>query len=468
MPKIKVSLLETYFVYLGIFLYVLAFIFISLHRYWQFNAFWYDFGILDEAIWKLSRFQLPVIISLNPPIGKIIWADHFNPSSIFLAPLYWFTDKQEIVFVAQAVFVGLSSVIAYLLARQFVKNAIVRISLIVSYLGYTGLQNALYTDIHNIVYSLLPFMIAVWAVYKRKWWFYWIFFIIFLGFQENLANMGFGFGFFLILKNRKEWKIGFLTIIVSLLWAIGSTKMTPIFDPPNQYVYQPHWPASISEWFIKFSYPVIKLKTIFFTYASFGFLPLGAISILPMVLGNFSERFVLNVAGTRWDLGFHYNSVLSPIMFLGSLEMIIFLQKKKWSLKLLKIWAGLTILLVIFLHRFYLHGPLMLATHPYFYKETASTQFLNDFVDKIPKNGLIMAQNNIVAHLIHNKAFLLNEGFDLIKPDVVAIDARPGQNANNFYPLSESQVKTIIGKLTIDPSYKNISDINEQYIFVRK
>jgi hypothetical protein len=109
----------------------------------------------------------------------------------------------------------------------------------------------------------------------------------------------------------------------------------------------------------------------------------------------------------------------------------------------------------------------MLATHPYFYKETVSTQFLNDFVDKIPRNGLIMAQNNIVAHLIHNKAFLLNEGFEVIKPDVIAIDARSGQNANNFYPLSESQVKTIINKLSVDPAYKNISGIGQQYIFVR-
>lgn len=468
MPKIKIASLEPYFVYFGIFLYVLGFSLISLHRYWQFNAFWYDFGILDEAIWKLSRFQLPYVATLNPPTGKVIWGDHFNPSSIFLAPLYWITDKQEIILVAQSVYVGLSAVFAYLLTRKFIKNIFARLSLIISYLGYIGLQNAIYTDIHNIVYSLLPFMIAIWAFYNKKWSLYWLFLIIFIGFQENLTNVSFGLGLFIILSNIKNWKIGIGTILISVLWAVLTLKIViPYFNHQLAYTYEPHWPGSIKEYLFQLFNPAMKLRTILITYTSFGFLPLLSIPILPMVLGNLIERFVLNVAATRWMLGFHYNSIFSPILFLGSFDLIIRLQKHKFFNKILIGWSIVTIGIVLYFHRFYLHGPLMLATHPFFYKETQSTKFLYDFERNIPKNGLIMAQNNIASHLSHYDITLLDESFWWVKPNVIAIDYRPDQNANNFYPFTEEQVKLIIDKLVINPDYKNISKIDSQFIFVK-
>src|SRR4030042_6870023 len=97
----RLKSLELILIIVFIFLYSLAASLVSLNRYWQYNAFWYDFGIFDTTIWKLSRFQLPIILNLQPPLGKIVWADHLNPSAILLAPIYWITDKQEIIFTAQ-------------------------------------------------------------------------------------------------------------------------------------------------------------------------------------------------------------------------------------------------------------------------------------------------------------------------------------------------------------------------------
>ena len=48
-------------------LYSLAAISVSLNRYWQYDAFWYDLGIFDTTVWKWSQFQLPMIAHLAPP-----------------------------------------------------------------------------------------------------------------------------------------------------------------------------------------------------------------------------------------------------------------------------------------------------------------------------------------------------------------------------------------------------------------
>lgn len=236
-------ILEIWAVSQAISLYVLAASLVSLHRYWQHNAFWYDFGILDTTIWKLSRLQLPLIVNLNPPVGKIVWADHFNPSVMFLAPLYWVTDKQEIILIAQAVVVGLSAIVAYALALKHVKHRAVRLALIVSYLGFVGLQNALYTDIHNIVFALLSLMGVIWAILEKRWKLYWLFLLITMGFQENMAAVATMLGVFLVFRREKNITIGLWTIGAGILYALLAMKIVIPWFNGNHYAYQPAIPV---------------------------------------------------------------------------------------------------------------------------------------------------------------------------------------------------------------------------------
>src|SRR5690606_312203 len=96
--------------YFAIFFFVIFALFgslVSLHRFWQYDIYYYDFGIFDQALWKVAQFKAPIIEHLVVG-GKWIFADHFNPSLFVLSPLYWFTDRSEIMLVAQAVCVALS------------------------------------------------------------------------------------------------------------------------------------------------------------------------------------------------------------------------------------------------------------------------------------------------------------------------------------------------------------------------
>ena len=44
-----------------IILYTFAAITVSLNRYWQHQTNYYDFGVVDAAIWKVAHFQPPLV-----------------------------------------------------------------------------------------------------------------------------------------------------------------------------------------------------------------------------------------------------------------------------------------------------------------------------------------------------------------------------------------------------------------------
>lgn len=450
-------------------LYGLGASLVSLHRYWQYNAFWYDFGIFDTTIWKLSRLHLPTVAQLAPPVGKIVWADHLNPSAIFLAPIYFLSDKAEIMFIAQVLAVSLSALVAYRISLRFVKNSLVRLALIGSYLGFVGMQNALYTDVHNIVFTLLPFMGVLWALYEKKWRLYWVFLAITVGFQESMAAVATMLGVFLLLRKDRNIKMGLCTVVFGIVYGFVAMKIAIPFLNGGYYAYQPDVPHVWYEWVTRFIFPAdLKFRTIVLTLATFGFLPIATFSTLPLFIEHFFERFVLNAAATRWDLGFHYNALLSPVMFLAVVEFIIHFQKKKIAGRILPLWAFGTLCMVFILHRFILHGPLLLATHPAFYQQTKTMKFLDNFVNEIPPTGLLMTQNNIAAHFTHRETILLRLGYEIIHPDVIALDIRPGQNANDFFPLSESDTKKLLNLLFLDSRYKKTQIGENQFIFLKK
>jgi len=461
---------EKMVILLFLILYTLAAVSVSLNRYWQYNAFWYDLGIIDETIRSYARFELPVIPTLNPPQGKIVWADHFNPTLILIAPIYWVTNKTEVLLITQVLVVVASAMVAYRISVLKKIPPLARIALLISYLGFVGLQNALYTDVHNIVFALLPFMLCLWAFYTKSFRMFFFWLLLTFGVQENMVSLGVGMGIFIWFAYSEFRKLAIATLLFSLAYGLLVLKLViPLFAHGN-YSYEPTFPVVWHEWITQLYMPVdMKLRAIILTFATWGFLPLLVPAVWLLIIWQYVERFVLNMAATRWDLGLHYNAILSPIMFLGALEGMKKMQRKFSHARfLLAIWSTVTIGTVLIIHRFTYHGPLMLATHPDFYRQTDTMRFMDKFVDQIPEKGLLMTQNNLAAHETHRPVTLLNKDIAKIQPDIVALDLRPGQNANNFFPLSEGQAQELAASLSADLNYEAQWVTDAEVIFKRK
>ena len=455
---------EEIFIYMLIALFFIASATVSVLRYYQFQSFYFDFGIFDRALWLVAHFKAPIVFHPNfHGVEKVIFADHFNPSMLLLAPLYWVTDKREVFLVIQALIVSFSAFFAYQFSKFFVKNSYIRIGLLLCYLLFVGLQNALISDIHDATLATLPLVIMFWAVEKKKWIFYFIMMFIILGLKESFAGLMVGVGLYTMW--RRNIKEGIATIVVSFAWIYLAIYFIIPYFSGQEYFYSSGSNANFS--IATLFTPSIKIKTLFFSFLSFGFLPIFYPPLWPAIFENFFERFV-TLSDTRWSLGLHYSATLSPLFFVSSVRLISFLQTKKLPKFLFTILGIFLICLSIFLHRFVFHGPLGLFYNSYFYSSTNNSRYINNLVSKIPTNGLIMTQNDIAVRLTHYNVTLLDSNFTTTKPSAIAINLTPGQNPNVYFPSTYVFAKKMVVYLLKDPRYKLEKYGDQLYLFVKK
>lgn len=440
---------------------------ISLHRYWQYEVSFIDFGQYDQIIWKVSRLQAPVIDHFVH--GNIhVFADHLTPSIFLLSPLYWITDSSEVILLIQAVCVGLSGLFLYLIGNKVLKDKLMSLSILISYFLFVGLQNAVITEFHELTVMTLPFMAAIWAILNNKKYLYYIFFLITLGFKEITFSLGIAFGIALLLINKKWRRTGLITILISITWGVIAFAIIIPYFSKGQYLYASTLPDGFIGKIIAFYDHPLKRRTIFFSFFSFSFLTVFAPSFWLGILQDYASRFIPRLFITRWDLGMHYNAqsavwlAVSSIFGLKNILRIKIIDKYKFILVLL------IILNSIVLFRFILHGPFLLSINPDFYKQTEKMKFLDEMIKVVPKNAYIMAQNNIAARFTHQPASLLIENYESKKPEYILLDLREGQNPNNFCcNLNINKAKAIYENLSRDKQYVLIYKTAEQFVFRR-
>ncbi len=454
--------------YFFIAFYTLLALAVSIGRFWQFQSFYYDFGIFDSAIWKVAHFQIPMINHVNfAGIDRIIFADHFNPSIFLLSPFYWLTDRQEILLIIQVLAVSGGALIAYRLARGILKSKVAALSLAVAFLGYVGMQNALISDFHEATITVLFLMLAFWAISKKKWGWYFVCLFIILGFKESFAGLGVGLGLMLLIR-RTNWKVALGTILVSFVWGFVAIKYVIPYFSGGVYSFTPTaLPKTLGELITAVTVPAVKWKTVVYSFATFGFLPLFDISVLPVVFENFFERFVLS-SYKGIDLGMHYNATISPLMFMGALQILSWIEKKKRLSKFSAILGFVIICIVLFFHRFVLRGPLALGYNPVFYQQFAGVKYVEDFVKEVPRQGLIMTQNDLAVRFTHDKLMLLTLDYKKYSPDTIVLNLTPGQNPNSFYPLGYDGAIKLKNILIKDKSYQLKKFADELYLFSKK
>ena len=455
---------ESCIVYGFLILFFIASATVSLLRYYQFQSFYFDFGIVDRALWLVAHFKAPVVFHPNfHGVEKVIFADHFNPSMFLLAPLYWITNKREIFFVVQALVVTLSGFVAYQFSKRCIKNSFVRVGLLCCYLLFVGLQNAMISDIHDATFATLPVMLMFWAIEKKKWKTYFIMMFIILGLKETFAGLVIGIGLYAAWK--RQFTVAISTILISCMWLFVAIQFVIPYFSGQPYFYSSGANANFS--IIALLTPFEKIKTLFFSFLSFGFLPLFYPPLWPAIFENFFERFV-TLSNTRWGLGLHYSATLSPLFFVSSVNVIAFLQRKKVPNAFLTSVGIALICIAVILHRFILHGPLGLFYNPAFYASASKVQYIDNFIADIPKNGLIMTQQDIAVRLTHYNVTLLDTNFPVTEPHVIALNVTPGLDPNVYFPKSQFAAIAMKNSLLKDPHYVLKKYGNELYVFIRK
>ena len=447
------------------FIFILAGILVSLNRFWQYDTFYYNFGVFDEAIWHVSRLQPPIIEHLLVG-GKWLFADHFDISVLLLAPVFWLTSRSEVLLVVQAVFAGLAGFVIYRIGVEVLKNKILALSIVCGYFLFIGIQNAVITDFQELTVMTLPTTLTFLAIIKKQVKLFWLFFLITLGFKEVTFLLGIGIAIFLFFYNRKWTKQAFIAAFISVVWGLVTIKLLIPYFSGGGYL---HWPA-FSNGIIGKAYALIdhpiKRQTLFFSFLQFGFLPIFAPVMWFAIMQDYILRFLPEYDTTYWGLGLHYNAVVSTLLSIGSIFGLSFLLRFKIFDKIKYPIALLLVLNAFFLFRFVWHGPFLLALNPVFYQDTKDFKFLNQLIAKIPKNASIMTQNNLGVRFDHQKFIYMRMNYEAYKPDYILIDDRSGQNPNDF--LFVPSVPLFLRTLSVDKNYKLYYHIGAEYIYKRK
>lgn len=449
-------------------LFAIGGIILNLNKYWQYDTGHYDLGIFDSAIWKVSRFQLPIIEHMVAG-GRIIWADHFHPSIFLLSPLYWFTDRPEIILIAQDVLVGLSGVVLYYIGVRLLKDRFLALCVVMAYFLFTGLQNAVLFDFHELTMSTVFIMLTYWAFFADKKKLFFLFFLITIGFKESLFLFGMGLSIFMFFTKKTWRKQAIMTGIFSAMYGVFTVGFLIPFFSHNQYQYGPGKYNSIFELIQRLYTPIIKVKTLLWTSLSFSFLPLLVPTLFPLIALHYTGRF-LNPFGERWDLGLHYNAEIAPTLAVATVLGLVFLLSK-FQKKYVYVVGLLLVLNSLVLYRFILHGPYGLVYNPAFHAQTKKFGFIDDMMKVVPKDTSVsvMSQNNLLGRFSHHdKIKLLSLDYKKHNVDYILFDLRAGQNPNNYLFLTESQFKKIFEIVKKDEDYEMIYGKGDQFAFRRK
>lgn len=446
-------------------LYTLAAVLVSVHRFWQYEVFYYDFGIFDQAIWKVSQFQAPIIEHLVVG-GKWNLADHFTPGLYLLAPLYWLTDKQEIMLAAQAISVGLSAGVLYLIGKKVLNHSGYAFICMVVYALFVGLQNAIISDMHEVTFMTLPLMLVFWAVVTGRKKALYIFLLLMLSFKESTFLLGFGIALWMLVARRGWWKHAVAVFLISAVWGYLAINVFIPYFAQAPYQYKPDMPKGPINIAKAFFDEKLKRETLFYTLASFGFVALLAPQTWPLLGQDFLVRFVPYNTGTRWTMGLHYSAQTAVVLGIATVYGLWMLRRLPYTKKLAPFIAIGILGLSVFIYQFVLHGPLGLSYNPAFYTHSKDFEFLNVLVRQVPKDATVMTQNNIASHLTHQTVWLFRDNYQSYKPEYIVFDLRPDQNPNDFF--GGGDVSSIYKTVSQDKQYEVIFATDYQFIFKRK
>lgn len=417
----------------------------SLYRHFSFDTHAFDLGIYTQATYLFSQGLNPFSTLIN----RNIIGDHFGVILLLLSPIYKLFPSPVTLLIIQAIFVSLSSIPIYLIAKDKLKSNLLSFLITLSYLTSTGIISAIHFDFHLATISVLPLSLMLYTWYFKKWKLYWISLFFSVLFKEDIPIFILGLGIFQLLKNQK--KLGIFTILFSLIsfylikfkimtffWAGAAgaynSSILPLTSPIDLLLLLFTNPKIFLDMF--FNSPT-KIETMDKLYRQFAFLPilspLSWVTVFPYLYFRFSS-----VHTHYWETIWHHNANLEPFLAVSAIFALAFFKLP---------YKPVIILLLFFLFTGHLspNGPI-LTTFQLDWKNANQFSYLKDSLSLIPPKIPISAQSSILPHLANReKIYLFPEIRDA---QFIILD----QNLAS-YPIQKEELKNRIIELKKSKNY---------------
>jgi uncharacterized membrane protein len=363
-------------------------------RHLHFGSFGFDLGIVDQIVWKYSEFNTPITTVQFYPFTSLL-TDHIELIYIALAPFYWIFSSAITLLLLQSGLIALSGIPVFWLAKRKGINPVLAVVIMVAYLSFYGIQNAIWFDVHS---NVLAASFIPWFVYfldKNNKIGTFIFFILAIISKENIALLTLLIAFVFLIKEKSK-----RAVLSSLIMIISIAYLALIF-----FVYFPHFTADgyryanegglLSNMQISQLYDSPEKRDVYlYSLGWFSFLSLLSPIFLLPAIGDIIQYFVLgnNIDGAQ-GLFMHYRATLA---FLLVWPLIITIARFK---RLNNMYVATYLIIVVAILQYMLHVPLTYLTKSWFWTSPPSSNSIRSVISKVPDNASVVAQNNLVPHL---------------------------------------------------------------------
>lgn len=373
--------------------FFIAYSVLSVVRHNHYNSFGYDLGINNQLVWRYSTFQLPITTS-DPFPEEMKLTTHVEIVYALISPIYWFWSTARMLLITDAFFMCFSGIAVFLLARK--KKIIAPLTLVIltSYLMFYGVQNAMWFDVHSASFAAGFLAWLIYFLENKNYKLASLFFLLAITAKENIAILTFLIGLVYFLKQKEKIALVFMGISLAYLFFIYAVYFPHIIQ--KEYLYQNN------SGFLSNLNPLSlvdvpeKREAIFYSFASFGFIPIAAPVYLLPTLGDFATYFIVasDLTGSH-GIFMHYRVTLAPLMIWA---LIVSLGKyKKLNTKYIAVYLLTCTLLV----QYFLHLPLSYLTKEWFWQEPSGVKNINALRKELEQSDAVVAQNNIIPHISH-------------------------------------------------------------------
>ncbi len=202
-------------------------------RYHRFGLYTFDFGIFDQGLWLLSRFEDP-FVTLR---GLNLFADHSSYLMVLLSPLYWLWADSRLLMTLTVVAISSAAPLLYGIGRRIGVRPSLAALVALAFLLHPAVRWATWDNFHPEV-LVLPLVLAatVFVLDRRPWWAVLLAGLALMA-KEDAALLVVPFGLW-AAYGRGERRAG-LTIagLGATVFTLNFQVLLPFFSPTDAVLY---------------------------------------------------------------------------------------------------------------------------------------------------------------------------------------------------------------------------------------
>lgn len=471
-----------------IFLFLLVYASIALVNHYCFRTHALDMGYFLKGIYDFSLFRFDAF-SISQMEMNCIFADHFNPSLILIAPLRFLFGTYTLAIV-QISFILIGTWGAFVFIRERSPHFWLPVLGMIHFgLMWSNFESLAY-DFHDSIPGamLLPWLLHFFL--KKNWKAAVPVLLFMIGWKETIAIwlVFISAGLWLSQPNDKQIKRAAIVMgVFGLVWsAITTQYIIPSFDYSGRnyrhfnFSILGNTPIDVIKtlltrpgYALRLTYmshdanPTwipFKMEMITVLLASGGLLLFLRPAYLLMIIPVFLQK-VWNDDPTKWGVIWHYGIEFVPVVSIGIYLLFMDIRNPKfaYSLALIALASNFLATSYVFSYRksIYKSQEYRRFYRTVHYSQPFSIAAAHKALKLIPSNAVVSASHTALPHLaLREKIYMF--------PDL--------QNAEyiflidyfNAYPVSYEMLSVKLYNLKNDPDWEKIFEEGNVYVFRKR